>query len=132
LSQDGPDWERLLSLHPEFVEIVARRVLEITAAPDVAQELGADDLLTVSEVAARLRVNAKWVYAHQAELGAIRLGVGPKARLRFDPRVVDARLPRAAPPEFMVDASPRAPEPRKRRRLRSRPVPSMDSATATR
>ncbi len=32
------------------------------------------DLLTVSEVALRLRVKASWVYAHADDLGAYRLG----------------------------------------------------------
>jgi hypothetical protein len=42
----------------------------------------------VSQVAARYRVSRSWVYAHQRELGAMRLGDGPRARLRFDPKVV--------------------------------------------
>ena len=44
--------------------------------------------LTVSQVAARYRVSRSWVYAHQRELGAMRLGQGPRARLRFDAAVV--------------------------------------------
>jgi hypothetical protein len=31
-------------------------------------------LLTVSEVAARLRVQSSWVYAHADSLGAVRVG----------------------------------------------------------
>jgi hypothetical protein len=41
-------------------------------------------LADVTEVAQRLRVHESWVYAHAEELGAIRLGTGEKARLRFD------------------------------------------------
>jgi hypothetical protein len=41
-------------------------------------------LADVTEVAQRLRVHESWVYAHAEELGAIRLGAGQKARLRFD------------------------------------------------
>jgi hypothetical protein len=41
-------------------------------------------LADVTEVAQRLRVHESWVYAHADELGAIRLGAGGKARLRFD------------------------------------------------
>jgi hypothetical protein len=73
-------------LHPDLIDAVARRFLEL-----VRQEAtGADppDLLTVAEVAARLKMSPKWVYAHQHRLGVIRLGDGPKARLRFDPRAV--------------------------------------------
>jgi hypothetical protein len=43
--------------------------------------------LTVSQVAARYRVSRSWSYAHQRELGAMRLGQGPRARLRFDATV---------------------------------------------
>jgi hypothetical protein len=32
------------------------------------------DILTVNEVADRLRVKASWVYSHAADLGAYRLG----------------------------------------------------------
>ena len=32
------------------------------------------DLLTVEEIAARLRVKSSWVYTHADELGALRLG----------------------------------------------------------
>ena len=41
-------------------------------------------LADAAEVARRLRVHENWVYAHADELGAIRLGDGEKARLRFD------------------------------------------------
>jgi hypothetical protein len=33
-------------------------------------------------------VSRSWVYAHQRELGAMRLGTGPRARLRFDAKIV--------------------------------------------
>jgi hypothetical protein len=45
-------------------------------------------LLTVSEVAAKLRVPASWVYSHADELGVYRAG----KYLRFDWRVVTERL----------------------------------------
>jgi hypothetical protein len=48
-------------------------------------------LWTAREVAARYRVTATFVYGHANELGCIRLGAGPCARLRFDPRVVRER-----------------------------------------
>lgn len=35
---------------------------------------GENDLLTVPELATRLRVRASWVYSHADELGALRLG----------------------------------------------------------
>jgi transposase-like protein len=68
-----------LTMDPWFVDAVARRVAEI---------LDSGASLTVAEVAARYGVSRSWVYAHQRELGALRLGAGPRARLRFDPKVV--------------------------------------------
>jgi hypothetical protein len=41
-------------------------------------------LVDAADVARRLGVRESWVYAHADELGAIRLGDGEKARLRFD------------------------------------------------
>jgi excisionase family DNA binding protein len=41
-------------------------------------------LLTPAELAEYLSVERSYVYEHASELGAIRLGTGPKARLRFD------------------------------------------------
>jgi hypothetical protein len=40
--------------------------------------------MTPAEVAEWLNVTSAWVYEHATELGAKRLGTGPKARLRFD------------------------------------------------
>jgi hypothetical protein len=44
----------------------------------------AGQLVTVAQVAAVLGVDAAFVYEHSAELGVLRLGSGPRARLRFD------------------------------------------------
>src|SRR4051794_27199198 len=78
----------------QLVDAIARRVVELLegsrARADAARpaaEAGSA-CLTVSQVAARYRVSRSWVYAHQRELGAMRLGDGPRARLRFDPQVV--------------------------------------------
>ena len=49
-------------------------------------------LLTAAAVAQRLSVERGWVYAHATELGAVRLGGGPRSRLRFDPAVIAERL----------------------------------------
>ncbi len=89
--------------------------------------------MTVTEVAKHLRVNPKWVYAHQQELGAIKLSDGPKARLRFDMSVIEARLSELRAGET-VSSSPQArPQvtARKRRRLQSRPLPALDQAAGS-
>jgi hypothetical protein len=86
--------EPALIAEAHIVDAIARRVVELlegsraraeTARPSA--EAGSA-CLTVSQVAARYRVSRSWVYAHQRELGAMRLGDGPRARLRFDPKVV--------------------------------------------
>jgi DNA-binding Lrp family transcriptional regulator len=114
-------------LHPDLIDAVARRFLEL-----VRQEAtGADppDLLTVAEVAARLKMSPKWVYAHQRRLGVIKLGDGPKARLRFDPRAVAELRQADAEPDLTAAPPERPPKvKRSRRRLVSRPLPAVDPA----
>jgi hypothetical protein len=56
-----------------------------TTLEDTHTEL---ELLTVDEVAAKLRVPKSWVYSHADELGAYRAG----KYLRFDWRIVTQRL----------------------------------------
>jgi hypothetical protein len=53
--------------------------------------MGDEPLLTAAEVAARFSVDRSWVYAHARELGVLRIGDGPRPRLRFDPGVVAQR-----------------------------------------
>jgi hypothetical protein len=47
-----------------------------------------EPLLTAAEVATRFSVDRSWVYAHARELGVVRIGDGPRPRLRFDPAVI--------------------------------------------
>jgi hypothetical protein len=51
-----------------------------------------DRLLTVAELADWLAVDADYVYRHAADLGVLRLGSGPRARLRFDLDEVRRRI----------------------------------------
>jgi hypothetical protein len=79
---------RGLLLSPAMIEAIAQRVAEL-----LRTELGLTPrLLTPSEVADRFAVSRTWVYEHADELGATRLGDGPKARLRFDAKTVSAVL----------------------------------------
>ena len=67
-------------LDDDDVDAIARRVAELVRpAP-----MPAPVLLSVTEVCARFGLTRSWVYAHARELGAIRLGPRPRARLRFD------------------------------------------------
>jgi hypothetical protein len=52
-----------------------------------------EGLWTARHVAAHYRVDVRFVYQHADELGCVRLGGGPRPRLRFDPRAVRERWP---------------------------------------
>jgi hypothetical protein len=90
--------QRASAAEREFVDAVARRVVELldtrAAVNGAPRPNTADDApcLTVAEVAARYRVSRSWVYAHQRQLGAYRMGPGPRARLRFDPDAVASAI----------------------------------------
>jgi hypothetical protein len=82
-----------VELTPASVEAVAQRVAELLATHEPAR------LVDAAEVARRFSLSREYVYEHATELGAVRLGDGPKARLRFDlERVADALTPRPFAP----------------------------------
>jgi hypothetical protein len=92
-----------------LVDAIARRVLQLLSdqSPD-----GEDQLLTVAQVACRFQVHPNWVYANARRLGAVRLGDGPKAPLRFDPArigqaIIDATPSKAADAPARADRAPR-------------------------
>lgn len=70
------------------VEEIAQRVAELLS--DRARE--PFRLLDTPAVARMLAVSEEWVRAHAAELGAIRVGDGPKGALRFDAARIRAAL----------------------------------------
>jgi hypothetical protein len=114
--EELPPWMR-----PEFIDAIARRILELDAHGESATDGG---LLTVSQVARRLNVSRHWVYAHKRDLGAIRLGQGPKARLRFDASAVLTALNRRNGSMSSGATDDRGEPPKRtRRRLVSRPLP---------
>ena len=67
-----------------LVDLIAQRVLQLLGDRN-GDEI---QLLTVAQVARRFQVHPSWVYANARRLGVLRLGTGPKAPLRFDPRRV--------------------------------------------
>jgi hypothetical protein len=82
------------SLTPEVIEQIAQRVAELLRREP--GQAGAREaparLLDAEELARHLGVTRWWVYQHADELGAIRIGGGPRARLRFDVTVAKAAL----------------------------------------
>lgn len=92
-----------IRLDEASVEAVAHRVAELLRGESTAGEL-----VDVAEVARRFNVSRDYVYEHAAELGAVRLGGGPRARLRFDLETVAERLGASA------ESPPRLARPRRR------------------
>ena len=85
-----------MTLDREDIAAVARAVVEMLraegalGAPSSAPTAG--ELLTAAEVAERFALSHDWVYRHADRLGAVRVGDGPKAPVRFDPYVVAEAL----------------------------------------
>jgi len=104
------------------LEVIVRRV----AARLQIDRPAPDGLLSAAQVATRLGMARSWVYEHAEELGVVRLGEGPRPRLRFDPAAVAERTlgrrrpsgsrPPVAPRAASVDLLPIKPPTRRRRR----------------
>jgi hypothetical protein len=78
-----------------FVDAVARRVVELLREESAASREG-PRLLTVAAVSQEFGVSTDWLYANAGRLGAIRLGSGPRARLRFDRATIADRIAKVA------------------------------------
>ncbi len=94
-------------LDAESVEAVAARVVELLADRNTVE---AEPLIDAAEAARRLGVDRGTVYRRADQLGAIRIGDGPNARLRFDPAVIAERFASAEVP------TPASPKPHRGRR----------------
>ncbi len=79
-----------LRLAPESIEALARRLAELIEPRD--RRPSEQRFISAEEVARRWDVGRRWVYEHADELGARRLGDGPKPRLRFDAEEVAEHL----------------------------------------
>jgi hypothetical protein len=95
-------WMRLrgIVLSCEDIDAVAVRVVELLSELDAQKwpsaQRAAACLMDAATVARLLGVSRGTVYAKADELGAIRIGSGPRARLRFDPARIVSTAP--APP----------------------------------
>jgi len=98
----------LVALDFEEIEAIAERIAElVSSAPP------ATGLVDARDLAEELGVARDWVYANADRLGGVRLGNGPRARLRFD--VEQAREALAASAE---GDQPRREDPPRRQRGR--------------
>jgi hypothetical protein len=114
-------------LTPHAIEQIAQRVAQLLhehqAHGSVATEPVPARLLDATQLARHLGVTRTWVYEHAHQLGAIRLGTGSKARLRFDLDTATAAITnrQKRTPE---DNAPSVETPR-RGRPRRRPQPTV-------
>jgi hypothetical protein len=109
-----------VDLTPQAVEQVASRVAQLLQRQQQRERSRTSEptgMLTVSQLAQYLHLNRAWVYEHAEELGAIRVGNGPKARLRFDLHTAKAALQAQQADRGPAPASPRSRKP-------TRPQPS--------
>jgi hypothetical protein len=100
---------------PGLVDAVARRVVELLREEGAVSRPG-PRLLTVAAVSQEFGVSTDWVYANAGPLGAIRLGSGPRARLRFERATIADRIANVASHAGRDRASQRG----KRRRATSK------------
>jgi predicted DNA-binding transcriptional regulator AlpA len=96
-----------------IADVLAERGLVVYAGPRASARV-----LNAREVSQLLGRGAPWVYAHSTELGAIRMGTGPKARIGFDLATIE---------QWKRDNQRRPPE--ARRPPRRRPRRSSSRAT---
>jgi hypothetical protein len=87
--------ERSDAADPSFVDAVARRVVELLREEGTVSREG-PRLLTVAAVSQEFGVSTDRLYANARPLGAIRLGSGPRARLRFDRTTIADRIAKVA------------------------------------
>ena len=100
-----------------LAEAVATRVLAQLGAEPAAPPSQPAGLVDAATLARALGVSTGFVYSRSAELGAVRLGNGPRARLRFDlDRAVGAH---ASEPGCTPPAAPQAAAKRRPRRAAS-------------
>jgi hypothetical protein len=111
-------------LDPRDIVLIAQEVARLIGRDGPPNS---DALIAPKEVAAMLGCRTSWVYENAARLGAIRLGDGPKARLRFRREDVLEAIRVTTPvsgrrePQGLVDGISRASSSLPRRRRR-RPV----------
>jgi hypothetical protein len=89
-----------------------------------------DEWLSAGETADRFALTTDWLYRHADKLGALRLGDGPKARLRFSPakieQVLSARPPgNGSEPAEAPPPAAKPPRPHPKHRAGADRVPQL-------
>ncbi len=104
MSDQDPSSGDVRAIAEAVADVLAERGLVVYAGPS-----GSARVLNAREVSKLLGRSAPWVYAHATELGAIRMGSGPKARIGFDLASIE---------QWKRDNQIRPPQPRKPPRRR--------------
>ena len=112
-------------LHPDDVQAIALAVVALL--PEQPAATAATALIDAAEVARRFGVSAEWARDHSEDLGAVRLGDGPRPRLRFDPARVSAALTGRSAGERSGLRAESAPAPNPPRRTRRRSGSVLDT-----
>jgi hypothetical protein len=110
-------------LTPDAVEQIAQRVAALLRDRGTILEHPAGGLVDAAELARYFGVTRAWVYEHADELGAIRVGTGPRARLRFDLRAATAALRSRTGPHKATETPRTAMQVRGRRKRQ--PLPEV-------
>lgn len=79
MTEYAPNVDEVHAIAEAIADVLAERGLVVYAGPSTSARV-----LSAREVSKLLGRSAPWVYAHATELGAIRMGNGPKARIGFD------------------------------------------------
>jgi hypothetical protein len=108
----------LLECAPALVDAIAEGV----AARLAHRESEGGQHVDAQTIADRFGVARSWVYEHADELGAVRLGRGPRARLRFDADQAAAALNARTAPEPVPANLPQRRPPRKRQHASGVPL----------
>jgi hypothetical protein len=98
------------------VDAIARRIVELLGD----QPFAIRELVDAEELARRFGLSRAWVYSHADELGALRVGAGPRSRLRFDPRIALERLTSRSAGEMSQSPGSRASKPISGRKTKGR------------
>ncbi len=120
-----------IKLHPEAVEAVALKVVEILESRGVQRRA----LVDAAELAQMFGIERSWVYSHAIQLGAVKLGDGAKPRLRFDPEVaarVLRKVGETTAPDLPARSGERAGQAREEERpeVRLLPISGEDDPAA--
>lgn len=96
-SREGIEVSSDVHLDNASVEAISHRVVELLRGKGIGGEL-----IDAVEVARRFGCSRDWVYENADRLGVVRLSDGPKAHLRFDPRVVTEYLNTTASHKYVT------------------------------